>query len=116
MNKPYVIRTGDRDSIPMGCGVKISYLRKAAGEYSVLLQMESGGQFPVHEHIGGEEIFVIDGQVKIGDYELNRGDYFYTPPGFSKAVTTRTGCTLLICSTKGIEAESKFSTYSQSIK
>ncbi len=96
MNKPYVIRKGDRDSIPMGYGVKLSYLRKEAGEYSILLQMEAGGQFPVHEHIGGEEVFVLDGQVQFGDVELNRGDYFYSPPGFSRAAQTEKGCTLLL--------------------
>lgn len=115
MNKPYVIRKGDRDSIPMGCGVKISYLRKAAGEYSILLQMEAGGQFPMHEHIGGEEVFVIDGQVQFGDVELNRGDYYYSPPGFSQAALTKKGCTLLISSAKGLEADKKVSEYRMTV-
>lgn len=116
MNRPYIIRQGDRDSIPMGCGVKISYLRKVAGEYSILLQMEPNGQFPMHEHIGGEEIFVIDGDVKIGEHQLGRGDYFYSPPGFTQVASSETGCMLLISSARGLGAEKNVTHNPQTVK
>jgi len=103
MNKPYIIRKGNRDSIPMGRGVYLTYLRKSPGEYSILLKMEAGGSFPMHEHMGGEEIFVVEGQVDLGECTLEAGDYFYAPPGISKKASTQTGCTLLLSSAKGID-------------
>ncbi len=30
---------------------------------------------------GGEELFVVSGSVRVGDEELEAGDYLYTPPG-----------------------------------
>ncbi|RAL25682.1 cupin domain-containing protein [Thermoflavimicrobium daqui] len=102
MNKPYVIRHSERDHIPMGHGVKISYLRKCADDYSILLQMDAQGQFPVHHDIGGKEIFVIDGEITVGKEKLNRGDYYYLPLGTNSPVTTSTGCTLLISSMKSM--------------
>ncbi|SFI98801.1 cupin domain-containing protein [Thermoflavimicrobium dichotomicum] len=105
MNKPYIIRYSESDRIPMGQGVKISYLRKSADEYSILLQMDAHSQFPVHEHVGGEEIFVVEGEVQVGEEKLNRGDYYYLPPGFNRSVSTDKGCTLLISSAKGVQLQ-----------
>jgi quercetin dioxygenase-like cupin family protein len=100
MNKTYIIRHNDRDSIQMGAGVRMTVLRKTADEYSILLQMEPGSRFPVHEPAGGEEVFVVDGQVEFGTVELGRGDYLFSPPGTSQEAVTRKGCTLLISSGK----------------
>ncbi len=101
MNKPYVIRYSERDHIPMGLGIKISYLRKCSDEYSVLVHLDEQTAFPVHEHVGGEEIFVVEGEVIVGDERLTRGDYYYLPPGINRSVHSETPATLLISSAKG---------------
>ncbi|MBD1370959.1 cupin domain-containing protein [Hazenella sp. IB182357] len=103
MKKPYVIHKDDRDSIQMGSNVKITYLRKSEGEYSILVHMKSGGSFPMHEHVGGEEIFVVEGTVQIGELELTQGDYFYSPPGYCEEAKANHECTMLISSAKGLQ-------------
>jgi anti-sigma factor ChrR (cupin superfamily) len=103
MEGPYVIRKGGSDWIPMGDGVQLSYLRKSRDEYSILLKMESGGRFPMHKHVGGEEVYVIEGSVQLGKVRLEQGDYYYAPPGVSETATTDDGCTLLITSARGLE-------------
>ncbi len=107
MEGPYVIRRGDGNWIPMGDGVRLSYLRRYGEEYSILLEMDAGGRFPVHEHVGWEEIFVLEGSVRLGPQELRQGDYYYSPPGVSPAVETEEGCSLLITSARGLEANQR---------
>jgi anti-sigma factor ChrR (cupin superfamily) len=103
MEGPYVVRKGDGNWIPMGDGVRLSYLRRYRDEYSILLEMDAGGRFPVHDHVGGEEIFVLEGSARLGTEELRQGDYYYSPPGVSHAVETEEGCSLLITSARGME-------------
>ncbi|TCS95027.1 cupin domain-containing protein [Hazenella coriacea] len=104
MLKPYVIRKDHRDQIPMGEGVQFSYLRKVEEEYSILVQMESGKVFSTHSQSVGEELFVIDGDVIIGDFVLQAGDYYFSPQGKKESISTTHGCTVLISSTKGLES------------
>ncbi|MBO2532069.1 ChrR Cupin-like domain-containing protein [Planifilum fulgidum] len=107
MEGPYVIRKGDGNWIPMGDGVRFSYLRRYGEEYSILLEMDAGGRFPGHDHVGGEEIFVLEGSVRLGTEELRQGDYYYLPPGVSHPAETEEGCSLLITSARGLETGEK---------
>ncbi|GGE19333.1 hypothetical protein GCM10011571_21570 [Marinithermofilum abyssi] len=104
MEGSYVLRNGEHNWIPMSNGVRFSYLRKNRGEFSVLLKMEAEGRLPIHEHIGGEEFFVVEGDVELDGHSLHQGDYFYAPPGVNPVVQTRYGCTLLITSARGVES------------
>jgi quercetin dioxygenase-like cupin family protein len=63
---------------------------------TILLRFEPGATYPGHNHPGGEEIFVLDGEVRLGKDELRKGDYLYTAPGNKHAVLSRTGCVLLV--------------------
>lgn len=103
MEGPYVIRRGRENWIPIGDGVRLSYLRRYRDEYSILLEMDAGGRLPEHDHAGGEEIFVLEGSVRLGAEELRQGDYYFSPPGVSHAAETKEGCSLLITSTSGME-------------
>ncbi|MFC7441306.1 cupin domain-containing protein [Laceyella putida] len=104
VNKTYAIRSNERDYIQVGCGVSLSYLRKEVDDYSLLLKMEPGSRFPMHGHRGGEQIFVVSGHVQIGEMELHQGDYFFTPLEYTKSLETKDGCTLLVSSTKEVDA------------
>ncbi|MBA4601430.1 cupin domain-containing protein [Thermoactinomyces mirandus] len=112
MNKSYIIRRDEQNSIQMGDGVYLTYLRKSADKYSVFVKMLPGGVFPVHEHAGGEEIFVVDGEVSYGQEKLYQGDYFYCSRGLSHSITTDKGCSLLISSVTELEAK----TFSEQIQ
>lgn len=60
-----------------------------------LLKFEAGASYPNHVHPAGEEIYVLEGEVRSGKDELKTGDYMYMPPGSSHSVFSKTGCVLL---------------------
>ncbi|MEO8238964.1 MAG: cupin domain-containing protein [Flavobacterium sp.] len=60
-----------------------------------LLKFEAGSSYPLHSHPAGEEIYVLEGEVRSGKDELKKGDYLYMPPGSTHSVFSKTGCTLL---------------------
>jgi quercetin dioxygenase-like cupin family protein len=60
-----------------------------------LLKFDAGASYPNHNHPAGEEVFVLEGEVRFGPTQLNAGDYLYTPPGETHSVFSRTGCTML---------------------
>ena len=60
-----------------------------------MLRFEAGASYPNHVHPAGEEVFVLEGEVRFGAVALKQGDYLYTPPGETHSVFSRTGCTML---------------------
>jgi len=60
-----------------------------------LLKFEAGASYPNHLHPGGEEIFVLEGEVRSAKDELKAGDYLYMPPESTHSVFSKNGCTLL---------------------
>jgi len=89
----------------IGTGVTMKALRShpASGSSSALLKFEPGASFPAHNHPGGEEVYVLEGDVRLGHYVLHRGDYLYTPPGGKHAASSRNGCLLLVSNPEPIE-------------
>ena len=63
---------------------------------TILLKFEAGATYPAHNHPGGEEIFVIEGDLKLGKDHLYAGDYLYTSPNGKHAVRSETGCVVLV--------------------
>jgi quercetin dioxygenase-like cupin family protein len=62
----------------------------------ILLKFEPGATYPAHNHPEGEEVFVIEGEVKFGNNNLSKGDYLYTPPDGKHAVWSKNGCVMLL--------------------
>lgn len=62
---------------------------------TILLKFEPGASYPYHNHPGGEELFVLEGEAIMEGVTVQAGDYLYTPPDFKHAVTTKMGCTIL---------------------
>jgi quercetin dioxygenase-like cupin family protein len=63
---------------------------------TILLKFETGARYPAHNHPGGEEVFVVEGDVRLGKDRLSAGDYLYTPPDGEHAVWSERGCILLV--------------------
>lgn len=63
---------------------------------TILLKFEAGATYPAHNHPGGEEIFVFEGDLKLGKDHLRAGDYLYTPPNGRHAVWSQNGCVALL--------------------
>ncbi|WP_426484714.1 cupin domain-containing protein [Flavobacterium sp. 2] len=68
-----------------------------------LLKFEPGASYPNHVHPAGEEIYVLEGEVRSGKDELKAGDYLYMSPGSTHSVFSRTGCTLLFMVPEEVE-------------
>ena len=63
---------------------------------TILLKFAAGATYPAHDHPGGEEVFVLEGDLKLGKDHLYAGDYLYTPPNGQHAVRSETGCIVLV--------------------
>jgi len=68
-----------------------------------MLKFDAGASYPNHNHPGGEEVFVLEGEVRFGPTPLNAGDYLYTPPGARHSVFSRNGCTMLFVVPEEVE-------------
>ena len=80
-----------------GVFVKVLRFDKATRRApTILLKFDAGATYPAHDHPGGEEIFVIKGDLKLGKDHLYAGDYLYTPPNGKHAVRSENGCVVLV--------------------
>jgi quercetin dioxygenase-like cupin family protein len=74
-------------------GVEMRVLRRHADQgMTFLIRMRHGSVAPLHDHPGGEETYVLEGQLSIRsrlnatrvaepDVVLNAGEYVFVPPG-----------------------------------
>jgi len=79
-----------------GIYVKVLRFDAAQGRApTILLKFDAGATYPGHIHPGGEEIFVLEGDIRLGKDRLHAGDYLYTAPGNIHAVHSEAGCVVL---------------------
>ena len=67
-----------------------------SGESAALVRLEAGASVPAHDHPAGEEVFVLEGDVRIGRHHMKAGDYLYTPPDAKHAAASDGGCVFLV--------------------
>ena len=87
---------GWRPSKVPGVSVKTLRSDKASGESAALVRLDPGASFPAHDHPAGEEVFVLEGDVRIGRHQLKGGDYLYTPPDGKHDAASAGGCVFLV--------------------
>ncbi|HYR83447.1 MAG TPA: cupin domain-containing protein [Terriglobia bacterium] len=63
---------------------------------TILLKFEPGATYPAHNHPGGEEIFVLEGDIALGKDHLQAGDYLYTAPDNKHGARSQNGCVVLV--------------------
>ncbi len=63
---------------------------------TILLKFDAGARYPAHIHPGGEEIFVLEGDIRLGKDHLRDGDYLYTAPNNIHAAYSEGGCVVLV--------------------
>jgi quercetin dioxygenase-like cupin family protein len=63
---------------------------------TILLKFEPGATYPAHIHPGGEEILVLEGDIRLGKDHLFSGDYLFTAPNNAHAVFSEKGCVVLV--------------------
>ena len=80
-------------------GVSVKVLRRdpqAGRAPTILLKFEPGSGYPAHNHPGGEEVYVLEGEIRFGKDQLHAGDYLYTAPNNRHGVWSEAGCVLLV--------------------
>jgi anti-sigma factor ChrR (cupin superfamily) len=63
---------------------------------TILLKFEAGASYPLHTHPGGEEVFVLEGDIHLGKDHLFAGDYLFTAPDNLHAARTDGGCIVFL--------------------
>ncbi|WP_016952981.1 cupin domain-containing protein [Anabaena sp. PCC 7108] len=61
-------------------------------EVSGLFRAAAGVRYPLHCHAGVEEMFMLEGDLVIGEEVYGQGDYIRSTPGSMHAPETRGGC------------------------
>ena len=95
-----VKRARERDWSPTDyAGIDRALFRNNdAGGRSSVLRLRQGTAFPRHGHERTEEVVVLEGRVRIGDVELEAGDYLFTTPGEEHDVEARTEAVIFVSS------------------
>jgi quercetin dioxygenase-like cupin family protein len=70
---------------------------------TILLKFAAGATYPAHNHPGGEEIFVLEGDLQLVKDHLYAGDYLYTSPNRKHAVRSEMGCIVLVSVPEEVE-------------
>lgn len=80
------------------CGLR----RNDAGGGAVLVKVAKGARVPMHDHPGGEEIYVVSGQAVVDGVTLRAGDYLWTPPGIVHDLRADEDTVLFVTTPNGV--------------
>jgi len=89
--------TVDWKQLPVpGAWIKLLSIERERG-YAVLLgKLEPGVRYPAHMNVGPEDLYVLTGDLHIGDHMLRPGDFHHADAGSSHVENYSVeGCTLL---------------------
>lgn len=89
------LRANEGEWITLVNGVRFKELHRneALSRWTILIEADPGASFPPHDHPQDEEIYVISGDLCIGDLELGAGDFHFAPKGSRHPENrTRGGC------------------------
>jgi anti-sigma factor ChrR (cupin superfamily) len=88
--------TGWKELPVRGAWIKLLSIDPARG-YAVLMgKLEAGVRYPAHTHIEAEQLYIVTGDLHIGDRALGPGDFHHADAGTSHPVNySIEGCTLL---------------------
>jgi quercetin dioxygenase-like cupin family protein len=94
----------EKDVDTNGISVKVLRFDEAAKRPpTFLLKFEAGASYPNHRHPAGEEVFVLEGEVRFGGDQLYAGDYLYAPPGSTHSAYSKTGCVMMFVVPEEVE-------------
>lgn len=75
-----------------GVSIAIVHRDEVRRELVGFLRAEPGGRYPLHRHAGIEEIFMVEGDLVIGNEVYGPGDYIRSAPGSCHAPYSNGGC------------------------
>jgi hypothetical protein len=95
----YAVRSQDLDWQPHRvAGVQFAILSvdPVQRRRSMLIKAVAGVNYPLHRHGAVEEIYMLEGDLKIGDETYFAGDYIRSNLGSIHAPSTMTGCMFVV--------------------
>jgi anti-sigma factor ChrR (cupin superfamily) len=95
----FAIRSADLNWKPHrieGVECALLFLDEVTRMRSMLVKAAAGVVYPLHEHRGVEEIYMLEGDLIIDDRTYLAGDYIRSHPNSMHAPSTHTGCKFLI--------------------
>ena len=79
-----------------GAWIKLLSIERERGYAVVLGKLEPGVRYPAHTNAGPEDLYVLTGDLHVGDRALRAGDFHHADAGSSHAENYSVeGCTLL---------------------
>jgi quercetin dioxygenase-like cupin family protein len=79
-----------------GAAVKLLSFDDASGYAVVLGKLEAGSRYPSHTHRHPEDIYMLSGDLHVGDEIIRAGDFHHADAGSRHGVNwSETGCVLL---------------------
>jgi anti-sigma factor ChrR (cupin superfamily) len=75
-------------------GVEVVRLADRPDEQVLLMRLQPGTELPIHDHPGGEEFFVLEGELADQNGRYPKGTWLRNPPGSSHSVRSDQGCTI----------------------
>ena len=98
----------DWQALPVpGAFVKLLSMDNERGYAVVLGKLEPGTRYPAHTHIHGEEIYMLTGDLHIGERRMEAGDFHHAAAGTRHDVNwSENGCTLMaVISLEDLQAQ-----------
>jgi anti-sigma factor ChrR (cupin superfamily) len=93
-------RSGDggwEDTTVPGVRLRVLAIDATADRFTALVRMAPGATYAAHRHVGPEECYVLEGDLRHGAQVMRAGDYEWMPAGTDHGPqTTAEGCLLLI--------------------
>lgn len=78
-------------------GVYFKTLRKhKSGGLTMLLRFDAGARYHTHRHPGGEEYFVLEGELNDLGRTWPKGSYIWHPPDSAHRPFSTNGCVVLV--------------------
>ena len=77
-------------------GIRIVALHRFGRERVALASWPAGAAAPIHEHAGGLELLVLEGELEDGGTRYGEGAWLRLPPGSRHAPASKAGCRLYV--------------------
>lgn len=78
-----------------GVEIKMLLEDKETGLMTSITRMAPGAVLPLHEHVGVEQTYVLEGRLVDGEGEVKAGEYVWRPAGSRHVATAPEGALLL---------------------
>ena len=99
--KPRSSRYVDMNALPWrktafpGVEIKVLLEDKDSGLMTTITRMAPGAVLPLHEHVGVEQTYVLEGRLVDDEGQVKAGEYVWRPAGSTHVATAPEGALLL---------------------